>query len=180
MIGWFSFTVHPGHRSQAGVDVVAAMVRTDTGWLGNSGVWKILQLDDEVKHWWIEWGYVLTCFCVFLRLYHSHTHHCSWRSLSLHINPQQISSVAACSENSITNAKTHGIYRFSSECFLAKHINFGVCLVQYLLGFPLKILFFSKTRLWSISMVTITPKFVGLFHLINWISEITPVATITS
>ena len=24
------------HRSQAGVDVVAAMVRTDTGWLGNS------------------------------------------------------------------------------------------------------------------------------------------------
>lgn len=61
--------------------------------------------------------------------------------------PPTNSSVAACSENSITNANIHGIYSFSSEWFLAKHINFGVWLVQYLLGFPLKILYVFQNTL---------------------------------
>lgn len=106
----------------------------------------------------MDWmRFFLTCFCVFLRLYHSHTHHCSWRSLSRHITPNKFES-CSLQRKQHNKCKKSMVFTFSSEWFLAKHINFGVCLVQYLLEFPLKNSCFSKTRLWSIIMVTRTPK----------------------
>lgn len=63
-------------------------------------------------------------------------------------HPQQISSVAACSENSITNAKTHGIYSFFRWMIFSKTYQLRSLFGPILVGVPpqKKNIFFQNTR----------------------------------